>query len=381
MTEDGKTCQFDEPAWSSEMNFQAKISTLILTKAKAILIVCDPKSGFSSFEESNSGIAGYLNSLTSLKGDKEKMPNPFMASLPKVIFIHRNLADEILKGSGHTLEKLQDEIDKSVKSRSFTIENKKLLINSITSNKDVILNNVAGYVEGSDPILKKEVVIFSGHYDHIGGKDSKVNPGADDDASGCSALLELAEAFQSLKKKPSRTILFLWVSGEEIGLYGSESYTRAPLFPLENTVADLNMDMIGRVKQEADSTDQTPMSGPKTVFVITGNQSSELVSIANKIDKKSEIDFDYSLSGREDPLQLFARSDHYNFVQNDIPVLFFTTGLHTDYHTPDDVIDKLDFDKMELITRTMFEIGLEIANLKTRPVVDNPFSTWGRKNN
>jgi len=380
MKEDGKTCQFDEPAWSSDMNFQAKISTLVLTKAKAILIVCDPKSGFNSFEESNPGIAGFLNSKTSLKGDKEKMPNPFMASMPKVLFIHRNLADEILKGSGHTLEKLQDEIDKSVKSRSFIIENKKLWINSITTIKEVTLNNIAGYVEGSDPVLKKEVVVFSGHYDHIGGKGSKVHPGADDDASGCSALLEMAEAFQSLKKKPARTILFLWVSGEEIGLYGSESYTRTPLFPLENTVADLNMDMIGRVKGVADSTDQTPMSGTNTVFVITGNQSSELVSIANEIDKKSEIDFDYSLSGRENPLQLFARSDHYNFVEKDIPVFFFTTGLHTDYHTPGDVVEKLDFHKMELITRTMYEIGLEVANLKNRPVVDNPFSTWGKKN-
>lgn len=380
MKEDGKTCQFEEPAWSSEMNFQTKISTLVLTKAKAILIVCDPKSGFNSFEESNPGIAGYLNSQTSLKGDKERMPNPFMASMPKVLFIHRDLADEILKGSGHTLVKLQEEIDKSVKSRSFNIENKKLRINSITTNKEVTLSNIAGYVEGSDPVLKNEVVVFSGHYDHIGGKGSKVHPGADDDASGCAALLEMAEAFQSLKKKPARTILFLWVSGEEIGLYGSESYTRAPLFPLENTVADLNMDMIGRVKGVADSTDQTPMSGPKTVFVITGNQSSELVSIANEIDKKSEIDFDYSLSGRENPLQLFSRSDHYNFVEKDIPVLFFTTGLHSDYHTTGDVIGKLDFHKMELITRTMYAIGLEVANLKKRPVVDNPFSTWGKKN-
>ena len=208
-----------------------------------------------------------------------------------------------------------------------------------------------------------------------------VNPGADDDASGCSALLEMAEAFQSLKKKPRRTILFLWVSGEEIGLYGSESYTREPLFPLENTIADLNMDMIGRVKGVADSTDQTPMSGPNTVFVITGNQSSELIALANEIDKKSEIDFDYSLSGRENPLQLFSRSDHYNFVEKDIPVLFFTTGLHTDYHTPGDVVEKLDFNKMELVTRTMYEIGLEIANRQTRLVVDNPYSNWGRRIN
>jgi Zn-dependent M28 family amino/carboxypeptidase len=173
-----------------------------------------------------------------------------------------------------------------------------------------------------------------------------------------------------------RSILFLWVSGEEIGLYGSKSYVENPLFPLNKTVADLNMDMIGRVKEAADSTSETPMTGKNEVFVITDNQSKELVSIADQIDKKSVLDFDYSLSGRDHPLQLFARSDHYNFVEKDIPVLFFSTGLHSDYHTTRDVIGKLDFQKMELVTRTMYEIGLTVANKKTRITVDNPFSKW-----
>ena len=379
MKEDGKTGQFDEPAWISEMNFQMKLTTLILTKAKAILIVTDPKSGFSSFEESNPGIAGYLDSKNSLAGEKEDTKNAFMSALPKVLFINRNLADELLKGTGNNLESLQNDIDRSLKSKSFNIDNKKLIINASTTEKEIVLNNIAGYVEGSDPVLKNEIVVFSGHYDHIGGSGNKINTGADDDASGCAALLEMAEAFESLKTKPKRSILFLWVSGEEIGLFGSESYTKSPLFPLDKTVADLNMDMIGRVKGIADSTDHTPMSGPNTVFVITDNQSSELSAIAEKVDKRNKIDFDYSLSGRDHPLQLFARSDHYNFVQKDIPVLFFTTGLHTDYHTPRDVVGKLDFNKMELITRTMYEIGSEVANRKTRLVVDNPFSTWGTK--
>ncbi len=241
-----------------------------------------------------------------------------------------------------------------------------------------VLNNVAGYIEGSDSVLKNEIVVFSSHYDHIGTSGSKVNTGADDDASGCAALLSMAEAFQSLEKKPLRSILFLWVSGEEIGLYGSKSYVDNPLFPLEKTVADLNMDMIGRVKGVADSTKENPMSGTNTVFVITDNQSKDLRSIADEIDKKSQLDFDYSLSGRDHPLQLFARSDHYNFVEKDIPVLFFTTGLHTDYHTPGDVVEKIDFKKMEMVTRTMFEIGLTVANRKTRLIVDNPFSSWGK---
>lgn len=379
MKDGGNACHFEEPGWVSDMNIQMKLTTLFLTKAKAILIVTDPKSGFNSFEESNPGIAGYLNSKTSLPGDKEEIPNPFMSGLPKVIFINRDLADEILKGSGHTLEDLQNEIDNSLKSKSFSISNKKLLINATTSSEELVLNNIAAYIEGRDPLLKNEVVVFSAHYDHIGGSGTMINAGADDDASGCAALLSMAKAFRAMKKKPLRSVLFLWVSGEEIGLFGSESYTKNPLFPLGMTVANLNMDMVGRVKGIADSTDQTPMSGPNTVFVITGNQSSDLLAIAEKVDRKNPIDFDYSLSGRGHPLQLFARSDHYNFVKKDIPVLFFSTGLHTDYHTPGDVVEKLDFKKMEMVTRATFEIGLVLANRKTRIVNDNPFSTWGKK--
>jgi Zn-dependent M28 family amino/carboxypeptidase len=136
------------------------------------------------------------------------------------------------------------------------------------------------------------------------------------------------------------------------------------------------MDMIGRVKGVADTSAENPMTGPKKVFVITDNQSKELLKIADDVDKVSDLDLDYSLSGRSHPLQLFSRSDHYNFVKHDIPVLFFTTGLHTDYHTPGDVVDKIDFNKMELVTRTMYQIGYNVANTKTRIIVDNPFSKW-----
>jgi Zn-dependent M28 family amino/carboxypeptidase len=301
-----------------------------------------------------------------------------MALLPKVIIIDRSLADELLKGSGKKLDQLQDEIDKTMKSASFLIEGTKLKINEVSGTEEKTLYNVAAYIEGSDPVLKNEVVVFSAHYDHVGATGNKVNTGADDNASGCSALLSMAKAFQSLDKKPLRSILFLWVSGEEIGLYGSQSYIDHPLFPLDKTVVDLNMDMIGRVKQPADSTSETPMTGPNSVFVISDSQSSELKQIADAIDKKSPLDFDYSLSGRNHPLQLFARSDHYNFVKKDIPVLFFSTGIHTDYHTPGDVVEKLDFDKMQLITKTMYEIGFTVANSKTRLKVDNPFSSWGK---
>jgi hypothetical protein len=358
------------------MSVQVKLSTLLFTRAKAILFVIDPKSGHTSLEEQYPGYAGELYSNNKLKGEKSQVFE--FPGMPKIIFIHRSVADALLKGSGHSLEELQNSIDLTLHPHSFAIPDNQLKITEVSLSEEKILNNVAGYIEGSDPVLKNEIVVFSSHYDHIGASGSKINTGADDDASGCAALLSMAEAFQSLEKKPLRSILFLWVSGEEIGLFGSKSYVDNPLFPIEKTVADLNMDMIGRVKEVADSTDENPMTGPNSVFVITDNQSKELVAIADEIDRETALDFDYSLSDKDHPLQFFARSDHYNFVKKDIPVLFFSTGLHTDYHTPGDVVEKIDFKKMEIVTRTMYEIGLTVANRKTRLVVDNPFSSWGK---
>ena len=374
LSEDGTKFLFEEPVWSSFMSIQSKLSNLLFSKAKAILIVADPKSGFSSIEQQYPGIANELKSSKYLKGSKPLMFD--MPAMPRIIFVHRVVADELLKGSGRTLDELQKKIDSDLKPQSFLIPEKKIKIKETSKTEEMILNNVAGWIEGSDPVLKKEFVVFSGHADHIGGAGDSIYTGADDDASGCAALLELAGAFQSLEKKPFRSLLFLWVTGEEIGLFGSQSYVANPLFPLENTIADLNMDMIGRVKGVADTTKDTPMTGKEGVFVITDNQSKELLAIADEADKKSPINLDYSLSGRDNPLQLFSRSDHYNFVKKDIPILFFTTGLHTDYHKAGDIVTKIDFEKMELITKMVYEIGYTISNRKTRLVVDNPFSKW-----
>jgi len=373
-TEDGEKFLFEETQWSSFMSIQVKLPFLIFSRAKAVIFVMDPKSGFSSLEEPNPGYASVLNSTQTLKGEEPRIFE--LPGMPKVIFVHRSVADELLKGSGYTLEELQNKIDTGLKPQSFELKDKKIMFTEKVKNEDIKLNNIAACVEGSDPELKKEYVIFSCHVDHIGESARGINAGADDNASGCAAVLSLAKAFQSLNKKPLRSAIFLWVSGEEIGLFGSKSYVDNPLVPLENTLIDLNMDMIGRVKGVADTSADNPMTGPTEVFVITGNQSSELMAIADEIDKGTILDFDYSLSGRKHPLQLFARSDHYNFVRHDIPVLFFTTGLHTDYHTPGDVIEKIDFKKLELITETVFQLGYAVANRKTRPEVDNPFSSW-----
>ncbi|HLN56403.1 MAG TPA: M20/M25/M40 family metallo-hydrolase [Bacteroidales bacterium] len=365
-----------EKSYYSKSGFQMKLGALMSPGPKAVLFVPAPSSGYKSFADEMPGLAGYLSTKTVLKGSKD-LTSGLMSLMPKIMFINRSVADAVLAG-GKDLNALQKEINETSKPKSFQVGGKKLRIIQNALNEEKTLSNVAGYIEGSDPVLKNEIVVFSAHYDHIGDEGGAIHAGADDDASGCAALLAMADALQNMKKKPLRSVMFLWVSGEEIGLFGSQTYVEHPLFPLEKTVADLNMDMIGRVKETADSTKETPMTGPNNVFVIACNQSKELMNIAAEIDKKNVIDFDYSLSGRDHPLQLFARSDHFNFVKHDIPVLFFTTGLHSDYHTPGDVIAKIDFNKMQLVTRTMFEIGLEVAGRKSRLVVDNPYSSWGK---
>ncbi|MBK9390645.1 MAG: M28 family peptidase [Bacteroidetes bacterium] len=207
LSEDGQNLLFEEPAWKTT-SLQLKLTTLFYSKAKAILIVSDPKSGLTSVSEQYQELTNENSSKFSLPGDKKDTYRMFLAALPKIIFINRTMADELLKSSGNNLQNLQNEIDKSMKSNSFEIPDKKIRINMVTRNEEKILNNIAGYVEGSDPVLKNEVVVFSGHYDHIGGTGSKVNPGADDDASGCAALLEMAQAFGSLKRNPPELYCF-----------------------------------------------------------------------------------------------------------------------------------------------------------------------------
>jgi hypothetical protein len=378
-TDDGKKSKFGGSDWLTFKNIQMKLPRLMIKKPAAILIVADPKSGSLTMDEQYPGFSGYFEAAMSLRGKNER--EFFLPEMPKVISIHREVADELLEGTGFNLEKLQKEIDLNLKPHSFSIKNKKLKITEASLTEEITLKNVAGYIEGRDPVLKNEFVIFSGHMDHIGAGAGGINCGADDNASGCAALLSIAKAFKTMKTKPLRSVLFLWVSGEEIGMFGSEYYVDNPLIPLSNTVADLNIDMIGRVEGIADTSAENPMTGKRTVFVITGKQSKDLSAIAERIDKRSVLDFDYSLSDRNHPLEFFERSDQYNFVRKDIPAIFFTSGTHTDYHTPGDTADKIDYEKMELVTRVIFELGHTLADRRKNIKVDNPFNSWSSSGN
>ena len=229
------------------------------------------------------------------------------------------------------------------------------------SNQTIRGENVLGYIEGSD--LKDELLIITAHYDHLGKHDSLIFNGADDDASGVSAALEIAEAFMLAKKAghgPRRSILIMPVSGEEKGLLGSRYYTDNPIYPLENTVANLNIDMIGRLDDWHDN-------GNYVYLIGSDRLSYDLHNLNEKInDDYIGIDLDYRFNDKDDPNRYYYRSDHYNFAKNNIPVIFYFNGVHEDYHKPSDTIEKIDFDKINTITRLIFLTAWEIANRDER---------------
>lgn len=240
----------------------------------------------------------------------------------------------------------------------------------------LVSNNVMAFLEGSDPVLKEEVVILTSHYDHIGitlpdASGDMINNGADDDGSGTISLVGVATAFSKAAEngvRPKRSILFLNVSGEEKGLLGSRYYSDHPVYPIENTVANLNSDMVGR-------SDDAHLSEGVTEYVyliggpIISSGLDSLVTVANQ--KTSNVLLDYHYNDLNDPNQFYRRSDHWNFGRLGIPFSFFFTGVHEDYHRPSDHPEKIDYNKLSKISQVIFGSAIELANAEQRPVVDN----------
>lgn len=225
--------------------------------------------------------------------------------------------------------------------------------------------NILAFIEGSEK--PEEIVVVSAHYDHVGTKNGVVYNGADDDGSGTVAVMEIAKAFQAAKKSgkgPKRSVLFLHVTGEEHGLFGSEYYTDNPVFPLANTVVDLNIDMIGR--------DDPENRGKQYVYVIGSEMlSSQLKLINEEANKRTNnLELNYKYDDPNDPQRLYYRSDHYNFAKNNVPVAFFFDGIHEDYHKPTDDVEKIDYDLLAKRTQLVFATAWEIANRPDRIIVD-----------
>ncbi|MBG43994.1 MAG: peptidase M28 [Aequorivita sp.] len=227
--------------------------------------------------------------------------------------------------------------------------------------------NVVAYIKGSEK--PEEVIVISAHLDHVGmDKEGNVFNGADDDGSGTVSIMEIAQAFQKAVKDghpPKRSILFLHVTGEEIGLYGSRYYTENPLFPLENTVCDLNIDMIGRI-------DPDKKENPNYIYLIGSNKlSQELQDVSSEVNEKyTQLELDYKYDDPDDPNRFYYRSDHYNFAKNNVPIIFYFNGVHEDYHKITDTPDKIEYDLMAKRAQLIFYTAWEIANRENRIAID-----------
>lgn len=258
---------------------------------------------------------------------------------------------------------------KKIKNKSVSVVNTVVSLNVSVTDEVVSSENVLAFIEGSDATLKNEIVVVSAHYDHIGIVNGEINNGADDDGSGTVSAMEIAEAFVQAKKDengPKRSVLILHVSGEEKGLFGSDYYTRHPVYPLNNTVCDLNIDMIGRV-------DEAHKDNEKYVYLIGSDRlSMDLHNLSESVNKQtSNLILDYTFNAEDDPNQFYYRSDHYNFAKNNIPVIFYFSGVHEDYHKQGDDPEKILYDKMCSIAQLVFSTAWEIANQPERLKVKN----------
>jgi hypothetical protein len=357
-TGDGKTV-------FSEKLESAKFSSLIMRNPAAILFAYDPENSFADAYES--GLAEMVGqSSVSLKGRQG-------GGLPlQVLFITRKTADDLLRPTGNNLEQMQKKIAESGKPVSCEIKDITATARTAIKTSEISAYNVIGIIEGSDPFLKNECIVYTAHFDHVGlnAKGEAFN-GADDNASGSMALLEIAEAYKAVKKRPLRTIVFAWVNGEEKGLLGSRYYTDNPVFPMEKTVVNINLDMVGRSKMAADTGTfygfALDITQPGEINVYTNHESSELLKIMNEasveagikvIDKGSKIEA--------------GSSDHASFIAKGVPALCFNSGMHRDLHQTGDDVEKIDFEKMERSSKMCFLIGYKIASQKERLVIDKP---------
>lgn len=337
-----------------------KIQELSQLNPKLILAVSSETA--TMIERMGARLTGGRFSLRTSSSSQEQvgMPVPVANLTP-------DQADQLLQVQQTSVEKLKAEINDSKTPRTFTLKA------SLEAEMGVVKEafndpNVLGVIEGSD--LKEEVVIISGHYDHDGIlPDGTYFPGADDNGSGTVGVLELARAFAQAKKDgngPRRTILFLAFAAEEKGLLGSNYYSQNPIFPLENTVTCLNMDMIGRI-------DDKHLEGNHNYIHAIGSEmlSSELKAINEKANQTyTQMELDYMYDDPNDPMRIYYRSDQYNLAKHGIPVIFYFSGLHPDYHTPNDTVDKIDFEMMVKREKLVFHTAWEIANRDQRLIVD-----------
>lgn len=308
----------------------------------------------------------YAQQERRIKHNRMAIDNGSAPDYPFIIYISKQVAEEILSLSKQKINAIKNSISSTGKPVHFAIKTN-IECNLKQGKEKTSAENVMAYIEGTD--LKNELLVISAHYDHLGIQDGKVYNGADDDGSGTVAVMQLAKTFVQAKKQgagPRRSMLFLNFSGEEKGLLGSEYYAEHPVFELKNTVCDLNIDMIGRL-------DDTHKGNPNYVYLIGSDKlSSELHKISEQANTTyTNLKLDYTYNDENDPNRFYYRSDHYNFAKNNVPVIFYFNGVHEDYHEPTDDVEKIDFAKMEKISKLVFFTAWKLANQTERIKIDS----------
>lgn len=348
----------EESLWS---NRRKKISELKKLKPALIILVDDTYEKYAKYYKHQLESSGLSLAY--------KYTESTDAS---VLTVSKDVADELLKPNKKTFDKLTKKLpikkvaDKPLKLKSTVNANIEFVL------QDVYAENVLAMVPGTDK--KDEYIFITAHYDHIGMSDGNIYNGADDDGSGTVALLEIAQAFSMAQKEgkgPRRSIVFMAVSGEEKGLLGSEYYTDHAIIPLEKTVCDLNIDMIGRI-------DEDHKNDTNYVYVIGSDKlSSELHTINENANKYVNMTLDYKYNDPKDPNMFYYRSDHYNFAKHSVPIIFYFNGVHEDYHKEGDEVSKIHFPMLAKRTTLPFYTAWELANREQRIIVDkkNDFPT------
>ena len=281
-----------------------------------------------------------------------------------------------------------------INAGSGSLTAQKASLNVVSKTEMLSTQNVVAIWEGSDSVLKNEMVAIGAHYDHVGINpnargDDKIFNGADDDGSGTTGVLAIAEALAKSTKRPKRSVLFVWHAGEEKGLWGSEYFTKFPTVDLKNVIAQLNIDMIGRSKKPGYQAPcdinlkagQKPcngeLSGENEIYVIGSKMMSTQLGVVSESINNSflKLSYNYKYDDPKDPNRFFFRSDHFHYASKGIPIIFWFDGVHEDYHGAGDHADKIDYVKMEKVTRTIFLTLWELGDAKTRPAIDKELPT------
>jgi hypothetical protein len=341
---------------------RSKIISAVRQGVKAIVYVYDPRSKYPDAYASglaDMGMGKVGGKIISLRLDESDAP-------VQIAFITRNAADNILKKSGYSIRSIAEKIVSEQKPHSLERSDIALTFRTYIEKHDIEVNNIIGIIEGSDPVLKNECVIYTAHFDHVGVNDEgEAFNGADDNASGSMAMLEVARAFMNLKKKPLRTIIFAWVNGEEKGLLGSEHYVSDPVMPLNQTLIDINLDMVGRSKMPSDTGKfmgfETNISEAGEILLYTDQKGTDILDLIKSKSREAGIK---TKNMGKDPL--IGSSDYASFMSKDVPAIFFNSGDYPDLHTIRDDVEKIDFDKMERVSKLVFLIGFDLANQKKR---------------